>query len=412
MKARVPVVFAPAAGSWLLGVLVIVSLVLLLRGGDGPATAGTAWRAYPDVLLLVALPLWYRYLPGAAAAAAALLALESALTLPAGAVSGGAAEAGLLLVCGVSLWALAGTLLRLWSRRRQERLARAAAGPARFPAPENLPRGLERRGDGSFMAGGVLCLVAAFILVEGIVKDFAGHGEPVPYDALGQQRIALPLLVLGTTLMGWGWGADRAARRLYEERQPVLVVGVRIARSGHFWLYPDPDDTSGRPLISCRPQETDSGGGGRLLAGGPEKVFQDGLHDIDPRSEPFEAVLYGVPREGAEIVLEYGVHEYGASLRSSLTASPLLPRRRHDLGPWTPAGSSYRASEQWQRDREAEAERERSRAQKASKRSAGTRATATGTSASTASGGTASGGGCGGDGGCGGGGGCGGCGCG
>ncbi|MEU9715845.1 hypothetical protein AB0E26_11755, partial [Streptomyces sp. NPDC047976] len=54
-----------------------VSLVLLLRDGGPAAAVGTAWRFYPAAVLLVALPLWYRFLPAAAAAGAAQLVAVS-----------------------------------------------------------------------------------------------------------------------------------------------------------------------------------------------------------------------------------------------------------------------------------------------------------------------------------------------
>ncbi|MFE2251117.1 hypothetical protein ACFXC2_30920, partial [Streptomyces lavendulae] len=131
--ARAPAVFAPGAGSRVLGPLVVLSLVLILRNDAPGPPAGTAWRAYPDAVLLVALPLWYRYLPGATLVSATLLAVESAVALPARPAADTAGRTGLFLVCLLSLWALTGAFLRLRARRRQTRLAGAAAGPARFP---------------------------------------------------------------------------------------------------------------------------------------------------------------------------------------------------------------------------------------------------------------------------------------
>ncbi|MCX5379880.1 hypothetical protein [Streptomyces sp. NBC_00091] len=398
-KARAPLFFAPAAGSWLLGVLVTVSLVLIL-GDEGPAQpVGTQWRAYPAAVLLVALPLWYRFVPAAAAVSAAVLVVASAASLTGG--------AGYVLVFLGSLWALAGALLRLRARRRQERLALTAAGPARFPLPARLPSGHERRGNTRIIIGALLCLFAVGILVDGLVEDLGVSAGELPYDAVGQQRWALVLLVLGSTLLGWGWTADRAVRRLYEEDQPAFVVGVRISPSGHHWLLPDADDTAGRPLIPFRPGRQDAIPWARLLARGADGPPLPGQHDIDARAEPFEAVLYGAPCEGAEAVLECAVND-GHSIASRVTAAPLLPRRHHRLGRWSPAGVSYReSSEGWRVHAEAR-RREQERARQQSARTS-KRATATGTAGTTAAGcGGGGGGGCGGDGG----GGCGGCGCG
>ncbi|MGE7384054.1 hypothetical protein ACQKM2_00945 [Streptomyces sp. NPDC004126] len=377
-----------------------VSLVLVLGDGGPAAAVGTAWRFYPAAVLLVALPLWYRFLPGAAAAAAALLLAESAAALSRG--------PGAVLVCLSAAWALAGALLRLRSRRAQERLARDAAGPARFPLPDRLPPGQERRGNTRIIVGALLCLAAAGILVDGIVEDLGAGPGGVPYDAVGQQRVALVLLALGSTLLGRGWAADLATRRLYEDDQPALVVGVRIAPSGHFWLLPDADDTAGRPLLCYRAADRDTLKGARLLAAGTEGLPRGGLHDVDARAEPFEALLHGVPREGAEVVLEYAVHENcGSGITCQVTGAPLLPRVRHGLGPWSPAGVSYRETTRDWREREEARRREADRAKSAK---SAKRATATGTAGTTAAACGGGGGSCGGDG-CGGGG-CGGCGCG
>ncbi|WP_405982090.1 hypothetical protein [Streptomyces sp. NBC_00158] len=384
-----------------------VSLVLLLRDGGPAGPVGTAWRFYPAAVLLVALPLWYRFLPAAAAAAAALLVAESAAAPSRG--------PGAVLVCAAAAWALAGALLRLRSRRAQERLALAAAGPGRFRLPDRLPPGQERRGNTRIIVGAVLCLAAAGILVDGLVEDLGTAPGGLPYDAIGQQRFSLVLLVLGSTLLGRGWAADLAARRLYEDDQPALVVGVRISPSGHFWLLPDADDTAGRPLLCYRPRDRDTVRPARLLAAGTRGLPRGGLHDVDARAEPFEALLYGVPREGAEVVLEYAVHQEHGSISCQVTGVPLLPRRRHGLGPWSPAGASYRETTRGRREQEEARRREAERIRREADRKKGAkRATASGTAGTTAAGGCGGGGGgggsCGGDG-CGGGG-CGGCGCG
>lgn len=406
--ARAPAVFAPGAGSGILGLLVVLSLVLILRNDAPGPPAGTAWRAYPDAVLLVALPLWYRYLPGATLVSATLLAVESAAALPARPAADTAGRTGLFLVCLLSLWALTGAFLRLWARRRQTRLAGAAAGPARFPLPDRLPAGHDRRGNGRLLGGAFLCLVAAGILLDGILGDLGAHGGPHPYDAVGQQRFALPLLVLGSTLLGAGWSADLTARRLHRAPQPVLLVGVRAAPSGHFWLCPDADTTAGRPLIPYRPRREDTLGSVRLLARGAPGSLPRGLHDIDARAEPFEALLYGAPYDGAEVVLEYAVHGR-AGISAFVTAAVLLPRRRHGLDRWIPSGVSYEETRERRRAQERERARTHAPPERRGRTTRGT-ATAGGTGAA------ATGGGCGGDGGgCGGsgcGGGCGGCGCG
>ncbi|MET9603555.1 hypothetical protein ABZZ17_00660 [Streptomyces sp. NPDC006512] len=400
LKERVPLFFTPGAGSWALGVLVAVSFLPAFWTGAPDGAVGTAWRAYPGTVLLVALPFWFRYLPGAAVVSAALIALDSAASLAARGGGAGRTRFGLGLVGLAGLWALAGALLRLRARRRQGERALLAAGGARFPAPGPLPDAHGRRGIPAILGGVFLCLAGGGVLLDGLVQDFGGHGAAVAYDAVGQQRFALLFLVPGSVLLGRGWTADRAARRLHDDRQPALVVGVRVSPSGHFWLYPDADETAGRPLIAYRARSGDTRGGVRLLAGGPETGTRRGVHDVDARSEPFEAVLYGVLREGAEVVLEYAVHDgYGRTISSHLTAAPLLPRRRHGLDVWVPAGVSHRESTARVRARAEERGRERQR-QRAADREKDRRTNET-------AGGCGGGSSCGGDGG-----GCGGCGCG
>ncbi|MFD3869865.1 hypothetical protein [Streptomyces sp. NPDC058623] len=404
LKERVPLFFTPGGGSLALGALVIVSFLPVLWTGAPDGAVGTAWRAYPSTLLLAALPLWFRYLPGAAAVSATLIALESAAALAGRGTGAVRTRFGLGLVCLAALWTLAGALLRLRARRRQGERALAAAGAARFPVPGPLPDGHRRRGLPAVLFGALLCLVGGGILLDGLVRDVGAHGAALGYDAVGQQWFAAPFLVLGATLLGRGASAGRAARRLRDAFVPAVVVGVRSSRSGHHWLYPDADEMAGRPLIAFRARGVDTRPEVRLLAGGPTAGAGRATHDVDARGEPFEAVLYGVPREGAEVVLEYAVHgDRGSSISSCLTAAVLLPRRRHGLDAWVPAGVSYRESTARIRARAEERRREqaRSRAEKDRERRDGrTNETAGGC------GGSSGGSGCGGDGGCGG------CGCG
>ncbi|MCY0962633.1 hypothetical protein [Streptomyces sp. H27-H5] len=70
-EAGPPPVFAPVAGSRVLAFLVAGAFLVSGRHG---AAAGTSWRDWLPTFLFAALPLWYRYLPGATVAATAVLA--------------------------------------------------------------------------------------------------------------------------------------------------------------------------------------------------------------------------------------------------------------------------------------------------------------------------------------------------
>lgn len=367
-KAAVPTVLAPAVGGLALAVLVAVAYVLLFglsstsavwHGGPGE---GTDWPRYPSLVLLTALPLWYRYVPVAAVPAAVFVSGEAVLAL---ARPGGVdhpARAGWLVVLAACAVASAGGTLRLRARRRQRALALAAAGERRFPLPQGTPESYGHRRHRRVYLGLALCLAAAAVLTDGLVE------EPTAYDAVGQQRIALVLLVAGTTFYGRGLLAHRAARRLYEQPQPALIVGGRAGADGRHWVCADACTRSAAPLIAYVPRESDTRARTRLLGSGSAYAVGNGHHDIDTEHEPFEAVLYGTPVEGDEVVLEYACAEYhryqgSGRMYATVTTVPLRPDRRHELGPWEPADGPARQRERLREALE-EAERNRKEAQR------------------------------------------------
>lgn len=110
--------------------------------------------------------------------------------------------------------------------------------------------------------------------------------------------------------------------------------------------------------------------------------------------------MYGVPVEGAEVVLAYAVYESDTRIAARLTAARLLPYRVHRLPrPWNPNLSSRRQNIREEQARIARSLDERRKAQAERARANTSRANRPDSS-----------GGCGGDVSCGGdGGGCGGC---
>ncbi|CAM5348612.1 hypothetical protein [Streptomyces avidinii] len=339
LRAGVPAVFSPVAGSRLLVGPVVASILLTVRQGE-------EGRTFATTVLLAALPFWFRYLPVPALLAALALAAEAARTLSG--APGTAGTAGHGLVIAHAAWASTGVLLRLHARRRQREPALAAAGSARFPLPATLPAGHLRRGLPGILLGSVCCLAAAPALIR-------------PYGPFDGRLLDAALLAAGTTLLGRGLASGRAARRLRARPQPALLVGVRAAASGHNWVYPDAVSTAGPPLISHFPRVRHTVTGQRVLLGGSERTLRTTHHDVDPGREPFQAVLYGPVYEGAEVVLESAAYEQGVRLVPRVTAAPLLPRRRHGLSEWKPAGGSYREAVREQARRDEERRRERAR---------------------------------------------------
>ncbi|MEV7520528.1 hypothetical protein [Streptomyces sp. NPDC091371] len=349
--ARTPGFFSPAVGGWVLAPLVVAGSILV--GWNEPeevGRVGTDWAGYWAAILLFCLPLWFRFLPAAAMVSTAVVAVTAGISLPPASEAGDTAGlVGAWLILGCCAYAFTGALWRLASRSRQRELALAAAGKTRVPLPSKLPSAHRRRGLRLMLIGGGLCLAAVALLAWGLVQDRGAQGGEAPYDAVGQQVLALLPLIPGTPLLGRGLTAQLAARRLRTRPQPVLRVGVRARYSGRMWLYPDARTTDAPALIAFRDRGGNTEERTRTLVGGTEARLRSEHHDIDPKAEPFEALLYGLPFEGAEIVLEYAAIT-AATIDADVMAVQLVPERRDRPGSWWPRETSYRVKE---REREA-----------------------------------------------------------
>ncbi|MFD7257757.1 hypothetical protein [Streptomyces sp. NPDC059874] len=358
--ARTPGFFSPAVGGWVLAPLVLAGMILIGWNepeGDG---RGTGWANYWFVVLLFCLPLWFRFLPVAAMVATSVIAVAAGIALNGAAEAGDTAgRVGACLVLAGCTYAFMGALWRVGSRGKQRELALAAAGKAQAPLPFTLPRAHLRRGLRLMLIGGGLCLAAAALLIWGLVQDLGARRGEAPYDAVGQQILAMLLLIPGTPLLGRGVTARLAARRLHSGPQPVLRVGVRARHSSHMWLYPDARTTDAPALIAFRDRIGNSEHRTRTLLGGREDRLRVKHHDIDKEREPFEALLYGLPFEGAEIVLEYATNVGGSTIDAEVMAVQLVPERRYRPGSWTAGKTSHRLRlrEEQARRREREAAR-------------------------------------------------------
>ncbi|MFJ8014294.1 hypothetical protein [Streptomyces sp. NPDC096339] len=355
--ARTPGFFSPAAGCWALAPLVLAGMILIERHQPEGGGQGTGWANYWYVVLLFCLPLWFRFLPAAAMVSASVLAVRTGISLSAAPAGDTAGLVGACLVIGGCAYAFTGALWRIGSRDHQRKLALAAAGDVRVPLPMTLPKAHRRRGLRPMLVGGGLCLAAAALIGWGLVQDLDARRAETSYDAAGWQSLAMLLLIPGTPLLGRGFTARLAARRLHRGPQPVMRVGVRARRPKHLWLYPDARTRNAPALIAFRDRYENTEHRTRSLLGGMSHRLRIDHHDIDRHKEPFEALLYGVPFEGAEVVLEHGAIYGDTVVAADVTAVPLVPERRNRPGNWHPANSSYRL-----RERAAQARRREQRA--------------------------------------------------
>ncbi|MFJ6939133.1 hypothetical protein [Streptomyces sp. NPDC101132] len=338
--ARPQAVFAPIAGAWLLSVLIVVAMVLTFWNEPEDATRGTLWEGYPDTVLLFSLPLCHWLQPRMALAFAFLIGGLLLVAPPDFRAGDTPFLVGFCLTVLLTAWVGVGAWLRLRARRRQGELALAAAGDLRAPVPEGLPKSHFRRGLRPLVFGVPFCLTAVVMLAWALVADLGAAAEH-PYDAVGQQMLALALLAVGMPLVGLGISRWRAARALHRGPQPVLRAGVHRETLEYAWIVPDAADPAGRPLIAYRHLYADHEETHRVLASGSENRLREEHHDINQFSEPYEVLLYGVPREGAEVVLEHAVYASGGRIVAEVTAVPLSSRERCTLYGWQPAGTSY-----------------------------------------------------------------------
>ncbi len=394
LDARVPAGFAPITVGWVLVSLVVLAIVLVAWNDPGAPTHGTAWADYAPAVLLLSLPAWYRFLPAATLLSTPVIAADAVRDLYALDPADAPGRAGGALMLVLCAWAFAGSALRIRARRRQCELFLGAAGDARAALPEHLPDGHRWRGRALLAAGAGLCLAAAALLVWGLAQDL-GAGPEHPYDAIGQQVLAMVLLAPGVPLLGRGLTAWRAARRLHDGPQPVIRVGVREQWIGPVWLVADADTTTAPPLIAFRDRFEDGyrSHPAEMLLGGEESRLRAGHHDIDRHAEPYEALLYGVPCEGSEVILRYAVYRDDSKITDAVRAVPLLPFRRHGLrSSWRAAGTSHTLR------RRAEEEQRKQRAAQRSSGSGGSCGSSGGCGSSSCSSscGSSCGGGCGG----------------
>ncbi|MFF0199251.1 hypothetical protein [Streptomyces sp. NPDC005017] len=274
---------------------------------------------------LVALHLvWLPARPEAAVPTAPLTAVLL-LVMPQGAPL--AVRLAVVVVLAV-VWGLA--LTRVRARARQRAAAEAAAGGVTAAAPGG--RAPVRRG--RFMTGaGVLVVVgAALLFAFQDAWDLAEDRQAVPAVAAG-------VLGLGLTVLLSGLLARSRAGALRTAPVPVLRVLVREGADMDTEVFAAADGAALRPLFTVGTallEEDDEDDGEHLDDGDKDeeaaaREFQDLLDRIDEEQPgPLrEAVLYGVPYDGAEIVLVSAAETPGEPPVTEASTGPVRPLSEH-----------------------------------------------------------------------------------
>ncbi|MEN1887933.1 hypothetical protein [Streptomyces mirabilis] len=350
---RVPAWARPVGPAVVLLVAVVMAAVVL--SPDSMCTVATPcgadWLDAAGSMLFLPHLVWLFVLPELALVSAPLLLIWMSnpdIWL------GGPAEkiADAVVVAGLC-WGWAAVVARLRARGRQRSLVLDAAGGITVPAPATDDVRPWRRGLVRGIAGAILCAVAGALMTTVVVDDRAddrlartatsenarvvayntddytvtvrlsdntrhrfdaqgsyrvGSSVPVlvhgdwmrlatePYgDRSGRQALALVLAGLGVTVLGSGLLSRRRARALHRAPVPVLRVLTRHDQ-GRTEIFAADDTATLRPVLSYEPHTR-------------------------TRTALRQALLYGAPREGGELILASAT-ESGQWLVEG-TASPI-----------------------------------------------------------------------------------------
>ncbi|MFF3329203.1 hypothetical protein ACFYWX_06505 [Streptomyces sp. NPDC002888] len=227
-----------------------------------------------------------------------------------------------LVLASALLWGTAE--LRLAERKRQRAAVLAATGGVTAELP--VAGGPVRRGQALGLFGFVLVVAGVVLVATAGLWDPAEGRQSVP--VLGWYVVGLGVTVVLSAALGRG--RDTALRRA---PAPVLRVLVRENADVDAEVYAADDTAALRPLFTVATTEVDEeepGGEASDEPNDPEAdeqelaEFLDRLDDNTP-GPLREAVLYGLPYDGAEVVLVGAAEEPDEPPVVERSAGPVRP---------------------------------------------------------------------------------------
>lgn len=350
--ARVPAWARPVGPA----VVLLVAVVMAVMYSPDPmctvaAPCGAEWLDAAGTMLFLPHLVWLFVLPELAFVSAPLLLIW--MSNPNTWLGGPAEKIADAVVVAALCWGWAAVVARLRARGRQRSLVLDAAGGIMVPAPATDDVRPWRRGLVRGIAGAILCAVAGALTTIVVaddrtddrlartatsenarvvayntddytvtvrLSDSTRHrfdaqgsyrvGSSVPVlmhgdwmrlatephgDRTGRQALALALAGLGITVLGSGLLSRRRAVALHRAPVPVLRVLTRH-HQGRTEIFAADDTATLRPVLSYEPHTR-------------------------TRTALRQALLYGAPREGGELILASAT-ESGQWLVEG-TASPI-----------------------------------------------------------------------------------------
>ncbi|MFH9089037.1 hypothetical protein [Streptomyces sp. NPDC017673] len=313
----------------------LVAASAATAGITGLLALPAGWRPWAAALLALH-GLWLCVRPEIVPVSAPVLAVLLAVLRP-----GRLWPAAVLVLA--SVWAVA--VLRLVVRGRQRERIRDAAGGTTAPLPDagrSLPRGLLLTGCGAVLLA--LGLGAAAVL--------PAHGPDAGEGARALPALAWLVAGQGLTALVSGLLGRRRATVLRAAAAPVLRVLVREGADGDTEVFAADDTAGARPLFrvgvtevrDAEPDDAHDDAHGEDSTDDEEEL-EEFLERID-REGPGplrEAVLYGVPCDGAEILLVTAAEKPDAPPVVERSSGPVRPLSEASVRRQT-AGEKRRAA--------------------------------------------------------------------